>query len=232
MPLENERIQALCFDVDGTLRDTDEQYVVRLEKLLRPFRSILPHQDAHKTARRIVMTIDTPINAVYTILDWLRLDEKAIHLIDWLQERHLREAKKDLPLVPGVKQSLDSLAAHYPLAVISARGERGTQEFLEHHQLTPYFRCVVSGQTTTHTKPWPDPVFWAADKMDVSPKACVMIGDTTVDIRAGRTAGAQTIGVLSGFGDEKELARVQANLILPSVAELPVLLNPDRPRKP
>ena len=35
-----------------------------------------------------------------------------------------------------------------------------------------------------------------------------MIGDTTVDIRAGRSAGAQTVGVLCGFGEENELRRI------------------------
>jgi len=46
-----------------------------------------------------------------------------------------------------------------------------------------------------------------------------MIGDTTVDIRAGRTASAQTVGVLSGFGSSKELTRAGANLIVNNVAE-------------
>jgi phosphoglycolate phosphatase len=41
-----------------------------------------------------------------------------------------------------------------------------------------------------------------------------MIGDTTVDILAGRSAGAQTVGVLCGFGEEPELRRLGADLIL------------------
>jgi phosphoglycolate phosphatase-like HAD superfamily hydrolase len=47
-----------------------------------------------------------------------------------------------------------------------------------------------------------------------------MIGDTTVDIRAGKAARAQTIGVLCGFGEERELRRYGADVILPSTAEL------------
>ena len=47
-----------------------------------------------------------------------------------------------------------------------------------------------------------------------------MIGDTTVDIRAGKAAGAQTVGVLCGFGEEGELRRVGADLILPSTADV------------
>ena len=38
--------------------------------------------------------------------------------------------------------------------------------------------------------------------MGVAPRDCLMIGDTTIDIRTGRAAGAQTVGVLCGFGTE------------------------------
>jgi phosphoglycolate phosphatase-like HAD superfamily hydrolase len=52
--------------------------------------------------------------------------------------------------------------------------------------------------------------------MGVFPAQCLMIGDTTVDIRAGKAAGAQTVGVLCGFGEEAELRRWGADLILPT----------------
>lgn len=47
-----------------------------------------------------------------------------------------------------------------------------------------------------------------------------MIGDTTVDMAAGKAAGAQTIGVLSGFGEEAELLASGADRILASVVEI------------
>jgi phosphoglycolate phosphatase-like HAD superfamily hydrolase len=47
-----------------------------------------------------------------------------------------------------------------------------------------------------------------------------MVGDTTVDLRSGAAAGAQTVGVLCGFGSRRELERVGANLILKDVTEL------------
>jgi len=49
-----------------------------------------------------------------------------------------------------------------------------------------------------------------------------MIGDTTVDIRAGKSAGAQVLGVLCGFGEEPELRRMGADEIL---ADTPQLVN-------
>ena len=226
-PWKNQKSQAICFDVDGTLRDTDEPYVTRFNKLLSPIRRLLPRQDAGKAARRIIMTLDTPTNAIYTVLDWLTLDDELVRLMDWMQRFHLRKDKPDLPLIEGTIECLEQLAPHFQLAVVSARGEKGTHQFLEQWQLHRFFGFVAHGQTSPHTKPWPDPVLWAAEQLDVNPEECLMVGDTTVDIRAGRAAGAQTIGVLSGFGDQKELARVKADLIIPSVADLPQLLLPN-----
>lgn len=47
-----------------------------------------------------------------------------------------------------------------------------------------------------------------------------MIGDTTVDIRAAKLAGMQSVGVLCGFGREKELKRAGADVVLPSTLDI------------
>ena len=63
--------------------------------------------------------------------------------------------------------------------------------------------------------------------MNVQPDECLMIGDTTVDIRAAKAAGAQSVGVLCGFGEEKELRQAGADLILESTALLADVLLPN-----
>jgi phosphoglycolate phosphatase len=56
--------------------------------------------------------------------------------------------------------------------------------------------------------------------MGVPAGDCLMVGDTTVDIRAGKAAGAQTIGVLCGFGEEQELRLLGADMVLATTPEL------------
>jgi len=51
-----------------------------------------------------------------------------------------------------------------------------------------------------------------------------MVGDTTADIIAGKSAGLKTVGVLCGFGERTELERAGADLILNSTADLADLL--------
>jgi HAD superfamily hydrolase (TIGR01509 family) len=134
--------------------------------------------------------------------------------------RHRHKPWKKYLLVAGVDGMLERLHGRFPMAVVSARDEHGTRAFLDHFNLTRYIDVIVTALTAEHTKPYPDPVIYAAQKMGVPPDACLMIGDTTVDMRAGKSAGAQTVGVLCGFGEEQELRRRGADLILKSTADV------------
>jgi HAD superfamily hydrolase (TIGR01549 family) len=215
MSLVVNRIKALCFDVDGTLSDTDDLYV---QKVKRFFPRFLFKEPDH-TARRFIMWIEAPGNALLGLADTLGVDNEMIAVINWLS-RHRRHTQKNFLLVPGVDEMLKQLYGRFPMAVVSARDEQSTMAFLEQYDLVKYFDAIVSGLSAEHTKPYPDPILLAAQKMNVAPPNCLMIGDTTVDIRAGKSAGAQTAGVLCGFGEESELIKMGADLILKDTAKL------------
>jgi HAD superfamily hydrolase (TIGR01549 family) len=217
-----DRVEAICFDIDGTLADTDDAYVQRLVRALYPLSFLTSEETRQKLARRFVMAAETPVNAITTLLDRLFLNRtfgivrNTLHRLRGEKEPHL--------LIPGVRAMLETLAAYYPLAIVTAREERSTENFLRATKLKPLFRYVATARTCHRAKPHPAPVRWAATQLEVSPEACVMVGDTTVDIRAGVSAGAQTVGVLCGFGRRHELERAGANLILESAAELTEVL--------
>ena len=221
MPLDLSRVRALCFDVDGTLSDTDDLYM----QTVMPFLPRFLFRDPVHVARRLVMWIESPGNAIMGVPDRFGLDDELAALVNWMY-RHRAPAWKKYLLVPGVDSMLARLHGRFPMSVVSARDEPATLAFLDHFHLTRYFDVVVTSLTAAHTKPYPDPILYAAQKMGVPPEACLMIGDTTVDIRAGKSAGAQTVGVLCGFGEEPELRRRGADEIVPSTAEVGNLLLP------
>ncbi len=220
MPLDLTRVRALCFDVDGTLSDSDDVYARRFAGWIRRV-SFVRGPDVW--ARRLVMWLESPGNLMMSASDAIGLDALAIPVIDWVY-RHVPRPRTEYLIIPGVTEMLPRLKAHYPMAVISARDQRNTMGFLESCNLMAYFDVILTALSARHTKPYPDPIRLAAKMMGVEAEACLMIGDTTVDIRAGKAAGAQTIGVLCGFGEEGELRRVGADLILATTAELEAVL--------
>jgi len=223
MTLNLDKIQALCFDVDGTLSDTDDQFVAKFEKFFRPFSFLFKDGDTHRAARRFVMWSESPANMIFGLPDVLGLDDELASLTNWLT-RQKPPPLKHFILIDGVKEMLTALRGRFPMAVVTARNESGTMQFLEQYELLPFFDVIVTALTAEYSKPYPDPVLYAAKAMSIPPENCLMIGDTTVDIRAGKAAGAQTVGVLCGFGEEKELRQRGADLILKTTSELSEIL--------
>lgn len=226
MPIDLTRIRALCFDIDGTLSDTDDMFVLRLASWLRPGSFIFRNRDPRLFARWIVMRTESSGHFVYGLPDRLGFDHSLAHLGDLIYRMGLGRNVKPFLLIEQVKEMLQVLQPCYPMAIVSARGQRSTEAFLDQFELAPFFRCVATAQTCRYTKPYPDPILWAARQMGVRPAECLMIGDTANDIRAGRAAGAQTVGVLCGFGQEAELSRAGADLIIPTTAYLAGVLLP------
>ncbi len=220
MGLDVSRIRALCFDVDGTLSDSDDVYAAQYASWIRHVPFV---RDPDRLARRLVMWLESPGNAVMGASDAVGLDGLAIPAVDWFYRTFPRKGTK-YRVVAGVAEMLPRLKHRYPLAAISARDERNTLGFLENCNLRQHFDVVMTALSARHTKPYPDPILLAAKKMGVAPQNCLMIGDTTVDIRAGKAAGAQTVSVLCGFGEEQELRRLKPDLILQSTADVEAVL--------
>lgn len=219
MTFDLAHVQAVCFDIDGTLSDTDDQWASQIERRLRHLSFLFPRRDTRAVARWLVMASESPSNALYHWLDALSLDDKVARLYEHMIRRRKPSAKA-FWLMPGAAELLESLDGRFPLAVVSARDDLTTRQFLQQFTLEHCFGAVATSQTCEHTKPYPQPVLWAAAQLRIPAENCVMVGDTTVDILAGKAAGAQTVGLLCGFGTERELRRAGADLILKNLIEL------------
>ncbi len=213
-------IDAILFDLDGTLAETDEEAVQRLTRRLGPWRRLLPGRDPSRTARRFLMAAESPANSLLALLDRLGLDDNFMDLSNRLYRARGLYTPLNFRPVVGVVDALHDLGRRYQLAVVTTRSRAHAQAFLSQQGLEELFKLVVGREDTWRIKPHPDPVLHAAKGLGVAVERCLMVGDTTVDILAARSAGARSVGVLSGFGEEKELDRAGADMIVDSATEL------------
>ncbi|MEJ2556467.1 MAG: HAD family hydrolase [Anaerolineae bacterium] len=221
--LDPAAIEAILFDLDGTLIDTDDQVVRSLARYLAPLARFFPFAPT-ALARRLVMWAETPGNALMTLFDMVGLDDNVFAIGDTLRRWRGLHSRQDLPLIPGADMVLQALSRHCHLAIVTVRGRRDVDAFLGQHNLVHLFDLIVTRESTRRLKPHPAPIRFAAEKLGLPPCRCAMVGDTTTDVRSARAANAWAVAVLSGFGQQDELERAGAHVVLESVAQMEKVL--------
>lgn len=74
-------------------------------------------------------------------------------------------------------------------------------------------------------KPDPEGVFAIIEELGLEKNECIYIGDTSTDMKTGKSAGLYTVGVLWGFRDREELEESGADIIISHPAEIINIVN-------
>ncbi|MFT3811884.1 MAG: HAD-IA family hydrolase [Acidovorax sp.] len=100
----------------------------------------------------------------------------------------------------GVPQLLQRIVHHrLPWGVVTNKVARFAEPLTRGMDLFATVGAVVSGDTTPHAKPHPAPLLEAAARLGVAPSACIYVGDDERDIQAGHAAGMGTVAALYGY---------------------------------
>ena len=110
------------------------------------------------------------------------------------------------------------------LCVMTNDAEGPARAHLASVQALDLFDFVIGSDSGFGAKPQAAPLLALADKMDIPAAACVMVGDSTHDLRAGRAAGMRTVAVLTGLAEAAELTPL-ADAVLPDVSHLPAWIS-------
>lgn len=213
-----QEIDAILFDLDGTLIDTDDELVEEWASKLQRIEPLLPTGDAKRSVRRTIMASEKPANVLLTMLDRVGLDGQAFALKERLGRLKGERSAERFRLVDGVTELLDYVDNRFKLGIVTTRSRPEVDAFLEQYSYHDKFQAVVTRDDVDRLKPDPEPVFRAAELLQVQVQRCALVGDTSVDIEAANSAGAVSIGVLSGFSERDDL--IDADLILESTANL------------
>ena len=213
-------IDAILFDLDGTLIETDDAAVDTLARRLRPIAWLFPKRNTHQIARRLIMNFEGPANSILTLLDRVGLDDEVLDIGDRLRRMRGLYTPLNFRPVDGVIEMLHDLSRRYHLAIVTTRSRQEAEMFLAQQELDGLIQVVVGREDTWRIKPHPSPVRHAADQLAAPVERCLMVGDTRADIWAARAAGARAAGVLCGFGRREELERAGADMIVSVTSDL------------
>ncbi|WP_281966657.1 HAD family hydrolase [Roseovarius nanhaiticus] len=142
-------------------------------------------------------------------------------------EEHMRQSSGAAPLRPPVPLDpfLTGLAGRgLKLGVVTNDTDHGARAHLTSAGVLDHFDFVAGYDSGHGAKPAPDPLLAFARQHALDPARCVMVGDSTHDLRAGRAAGMWTLGVLTGMAGADELASL-SDAVLPDIGHIPAWLD-------
>lgn len=120
--------------------------------------------------------------------------------------------------------------AGWRTAVYTGKDRERTVEILDRLGLWRLCDGVAVGDDPQRGKPAPDGVYQLCRTLAADPANTVVVGDSALDVLAGRAAGARTVGCLWGIGTEEELRTAGADEVVADAAELPTALARWHPR--
>ncbi len=213
-------VKALLLDLDGTLVDSSEAL---REAGKAGFSALgMPEQSDEKIAFEVARRLeqDLPIDDLFAKFD-LNSDVEERFLPAYLNAYYSAVTSKSR-LLPNAKATLDLLSRHFSLALITLRYVVKEQvlDELTHLGIRRHFRVVVTALDVKKPKPFPDALLTAAEKLGVPVSQCAIVGDSIVDVQAGKAAGAVTVGVLTGLFSRARLEREKPDLIVRDVGSL------------
>jgi phosphoglycolate phosphatase len=221
-------VDAVIFDLDGTLIDSAPIYYALIDIIFNRLgipplpRSILLEAMKNGDFEWDLVLPDTmkPRKA--------QLIEKARSIINEIAPSMFNDRIK---LIPGTADVLKQIVAQgLKLALVtSSLSEYMAVKLapLVQAGVADVFETVITADDVQQKKPHAEPLVLCSDKLGLAPGNCVYVGDTRVDIRAGKAAGMQTVGVLTGFDDYEALERETPDAIIESVSELKAMLFSD-----
>jgi phosphoglycolate phosphatase len=216
-----DRVRALVFDLDGTLIDSKLDLALSIGATLKHMgRTSLPHETIYSYVGNGAATL------VRRALGPSVTDSEAEQGHKFFLAYYREHMLDNTVTYPGVREALEALKGH-PMAVLTNKPVRFSQHILEGLGIAGYFRYVYGGNSFETKKPDPEGMNVILRSFGVPPGEAMLVGDSDVDVRTARNAGAWACGVTYGLGLDSMRA-CPPDLMLDNLAELPAQLNGKR----
>ena len=207
-------IEAVVFDLDGVLLDTEELWD-------EARREIAEERGGRwrPDTQRAMMGMSSPEWSRY-MHDVIGVPDPPERISEEVVERLAELYRRELPLVDGAIEAVRRIGARWPLGIASSSNRPLIDLFLELTRTRELFRATVSSEEVARGKPAPDVYLEAARRLQVEPERCAAIEDSENGIRSAAAAGMYVAAIPNRAFPPGEEARSLADVVLDSVAEL------------
>lgn len=178
-------IEALLFDLDGVIIDTEPQYDVFWKRTAEKYNLGIPRFE--KVVKGT--TLPNIISKHFSHLS--REEQKQIEA-----DNHQFDLQMTILPVPGVMEFLEeSKKRNIPIGLVTSSDNKKLEYIFTQLPIKQYFNTIVSADRITEGKPHPMCYNLAAKDLNANPQQCLVFEDSFNGIRAGKGAGMKVIGL-------------------------------------
>ena len=208
--MTSSQYKALLFDLDGTIINTTEFVYQAFEHTL--------NEHGHDPIDRAELSklMGLPLHDTYQRITTLKEIHHLFQTHDEFQQKNLQLA---VPF-PNTIETIQKIREKgIKTAVLTRRARRSALQTLEQNDMIALFDTIIAFDDVTAPKPDAEPVLKALANLQVYPENAMMIGDTDLDVGAGKNAGVTTVAVAYGFQGET-VKELKPDFIINSIEEL------------
>jgi HAD superfamily hydrolase (TIGR01509 family) len=206
-------INAVIFDLDGLLIDSEPYWDRARQQMAADY-----GQTWTETDQRSMMGVSTTTWANY-MNERLGLGLPQAQVIERIVGKMMALYHEHIPYLPGAVAAVHLAAKDYPTALASGSERSLIETVVQDSALRSQFQVVVCTDELPHGKPAPDVYLEAARRLNVAPRLCVCVEDSSNGILAGKAAGMKVIAVPDArFNPNMDVVR-QAEVVLGSLEE-------------
>lgn len=206
---------AVIFDWDGTLGDTQHVIVVSFQRTLAEINCKVSDEyierrigiGAKETFEEILRAAKTPFNEETIRRLVTRKSELQVELADQVK------------LFPGARELLQRLHGKRKLALASMNNRSVISRLLETKDVKQFFDAVLTAESIAHSKPDPEIFLKAAATLNVPPQKCVVVEDSLFGVKAAKSGGMGCVAVTTGVYSKRELEPEKPDLIVETLED-------------
>ena len=207
-------IEAVVFDLDGLLLDTEQVWDEVREALTRERGGRW-----HERAQADMMGMSSKEWSRY-MHEELGVRDRPEEINRLVVERMQERYREKLPLVDGAVEAVRRIGGRWPLGLASSSNRPLIDLALELMGVADLFQVTVSSEEVERGKPSPDVYLEAAGRLGVEPQNVVAIEDSASGIRSAKAAGMRVIAIPNPHFPPPEDVLAEADVVLESLAEL------------
>jgi HAD superfamily hydrolase (TIGR01509 family) len=209
-------IEAVVFDLDGVLLDSEEIWDRAREELARERGGRW-----HDRAQRDMMGMSSTEWSRY-MADVIGLPEPPEEINREVVRRLTELYREELPAIAGAREAVERLAARWPLGLASSSNRELIDLALGLLGVEHLFTATVSSEEVARGKPAPDVYLEAARRLGVDPTTAAAVEDSHNGILSAKAAGMRVIAIPNAHFPPDGDALAAADVVLDSLAELTV----------